>query len=109
MLAVGVEVGAAVVALAQRLQVAGLQRRAEPLVEGQGGDQDAGGARPRGGRVGRAVVDDQDVGRGQWARTSAITASIDASSFQAGMKTRVRKGADSSTRASRSPAIRHPL
>jgi hypothetical protein len=27
-----------------------------------------------------------------WARTSAITPSIDASSFQAGMKTRVRKG-----------------
>ena len=64
-LAVGVEVGAAVVALAQRPEVAGLQRRAEPLVEGHRRDQDAGGARPLGGRVGRAVVDDEDVGRGQ--------------------------------------------
>ena len=64
MLAVGVEVGAAVVALAQRVEVAGLQGRAEPLVEGQRGDQRAGLARPRGGRVGRAVVDDEQVGPG---------------------------------------------
>src|SRR6202000_360331 len=33
---------------------------------------------------------------GRWTRTSAITASIEASSFQAGMKTRVRKGGDCS-------------
>ena len=67
-LAVGVEVGAEVVALAQRVEVAGLQRRAEPLVEGQGGDEDARLARPRRGRVGRAVVDDEDVGARAGAR-----------------------------------------
>jgi len=61
-LAVGVEVGAAVVALAQGIEVARLQRRAEPLVEGEGGDEDAALARPRRRRVGRAVVDDEDVG-----------------------------------------------
>src|SRR5262245_1732583 len=32
----------------------------------------------------------------RWVRTSAITASTDASSFQAGMKTRVRKEGDCS-------------
>ncbi len=46
-LAVGVEVGAAVVALAQRVEVAGLQRRPQPLVEGQRGDERARLARPR--------------------------------------------------------------
>ena len=64
-LAVGVEVRAEVVALAQRVEVAGLQRRPEALVEGQRGDQRAGLARPRRGRVGRAVVDDEHVGPGQ--------------------------------------------
>jgi hypothetical protein len=34
-LAVGVEVGAGVVAVTQRVEVAGLQRRPEALVEGQ--------------------------------------------------------------------------
>ena len=64
-LAVGVEVGAEVVALAQRVEVAGLQRRAEALVERKRGDEDAALARPRRGRVGRAVVDDEDVGARQ--------------------------------------------
>ena len=64
MLAVGVEVGAAVVALAQGVEVAGLQRRPQALVEGQGGDEDAALAGARRGRVGRAVVDDEDVGAG---------------------------------------------
>jgi hypothetical protein len=65
MLAVGVQVGTEVVALAQRVEVAGLQRRAEALVEGQRRDQHAGRLGPRRGRVGRPVVDDEDVGAGQ--------------------------------------------
>ena len=90
-LAVGVEVGAGVVALAQRVEVAGLQRRAEALVEGQGGDQGAGLARPR-ARWRRWSRRRRRGCRPRAARlrTSAITAAIEASSFQAGMKTRVR-------------------
>ena len=65
MLPVGVEVGAEVIALAQRVEVAGLQRRSQALVEGQRGDGGARLAGPRGGLVGRAVVDDEHVGAGQ--------------------------------------------
>jgi hypothetical protein len=64
-LAVGVEVGAGVVAVAERVEVAGLQRRPQALVEGQRGDHRARLARPLGGGVAGAVVDDEHVGLGQ--------------------------------------------
>ena len=66
-LAVGVEVGAEVIAVAQGVQVAGLKRRPESLVEGQRCDDRPGLAGELGGGVLGAVVDHEDVGVGEAA------------------------------------------
>ncbi len=53
--------GTEVVALAPRMQVAGLQGGAEPLVEGQRRDQGTGRARLCSRLISRAVVDHKHV------------------------------------------------
>ncbi len=47
MLAVGVQVGTGLVALTQRIEISGLECRAQALVEGKRGDFSPGGARSR--------------------------------------------------------------
>jgi hypothetical protein len=65
MLAVGIQVRAEVVVVSLRVEVAGVQRGPQPLIEGVHGHEGSSAAGALGGAVGRTVVDDQHVNAGQ--------------------------------------------
>ena len=96
MLAVGVDLHRDVVAVAQRVAVAGAHGAADAEVEGQPAHQRAGGRGPLGGGVAGAVVDDEDVDAGQAARISVTVAPTASCSFHAGTITSTRAGAAAS-------------
>ena len=91
MLPVGVDAAAERVAVLHRVAVAGGDRCPKASVLAEREHLGAVLAGDLGRAVGRAVVDDEDVGLGSSPRSSSRTAGRFSSSFQAGMKTSVSR------------------